>query len=297
MAEIAAELVRLRVDVIFATGTAPALAAKQATSVIPIVFPFAGDPIGSGLVTSLARPGGNITGMSNQATDLAAKRIELLREIVPHLHRLAVLANAGYPAAALEKSEVEAAARTLGLEVVPFEVRESNNIAPAFETMKGKAEALFLVGDPLMTANRTRVTSLALAARLPTIYVHSEYVDAGGLMSYGANFPDLFRRSAEVMDKILRGTKPGDIPVEQPTKFELAINLKTAKALGLEVPPIAARPRRRGDRMIAPRVHHAARRRGGVAGHSARAANRACTANWSSARGKPGFEYPFGDRV
>ena len=155
LAEIAAELVRLRVDVIFATGTAPALAAKQATSVIPIVFPFAGDPIGSGLVTSLARPGGNITGMSNQATDLAAKRIELLREIVPHLHRLAVLANAGYPAAALEKSEVEAAARTLGLEVVPFEVRESNNIAPAFEAVKGKAEALFLVGDPLMTANRT----------------------------------------------------------------------------------------------------------------------------------------------
>ena len=250
LAEIAAELVRLRVDVIFATGTAPALAAKQATSVIPIVFPFAGDPIGSGLVTSLARPGGNITGMSNQATDLAAKRIELLREIVPHLHRLAVLANAGYPAAALEKSEVEAAARTLSLEVVPFEVRESNNIAPAFETMKGKAEALFLVGDPLMTANRTRVTSLALAARLPTIYVHSEYVDAGGLMSYGANFPDLFRRSAEVMDKILRGTKPGDIPVEQPTKFELAINLKTAKALGLEVPAVVARPRRRGDRMI-----------------------------------------------
>ena len=237
LAEIAAELVRLRVDVIFATGTAPALAAKQATSVIPIVFPFAGDPIGSGLVTSLARPGGNITGMSNQATDLAAKRIELLREIVPHLHRLAVLANAGYPAAALEKSEVEAAARTLGLEVVPFEVRESNNIAPAFEAVKGKAEALFLVGDPLMTANRTRVTSLALAARLPTIYVHSEYVDAGGLMSYGANFPDLFRRSAEVVDKILRGTKPGDIPVEQPTKFEFVINLKAAKAISLEVPP------------------------------------------------------------
>ena len=274
MAEIAAELVRLRVDVIIATGTAPALAAKQATSAIPIVFPFAGDPIGSGLVTSLARPGGNITGMSNQATDLAAKRIELLREIVPHLHRLAVLANAGYPAAALEKSEVETAARTLGLEVVPFEVRESNNIAPAFEAVKGKAEALFLVGDPLMTANRTRVTSLALAARLPTIYVHSEYVDAGGLMSYGANFPDLFRRSAEVMDKILRGTKPGDIPVEQPTKFELVINLKTAKALGLEIPADPARPRRRGDRMRPPRVHHAARRRGGVWPLAARAQQR-----------------------
>jgi ABC-type uncharacterized transport system substrate-binding protein len=237
LSEIAAEFVRLGVDVIFATGTAPALAAKQATSMIPIVFPFAGDPIGTGLVASLARPGGNVTGMSNQATDLAAKRIELLREIVPHLHRLAVLANAGYPAAALEKGEVAAAARTLDLEVVSFEIRESHHIAPAFDAVKGKAEALFLVGDPLMTANRTRVTSLALAARLPTIYVHREYVDAGGLISYGANFPDLFRRAAEVVDKILRGTKPGDIPVEQPTKFELAINLKTANALGLDVPP------------------------------------------------------------
>jgi ABC-type uncharacterized transport system substrate-binding protein len=237
LAEIAAEFVRLGVDVIFATGTAPALAAKQATSMIPIVFPFAGDPIGTGLVASLARPGGNVTGMSNQATELAAKRIELLREIVPHLGRLAVLANAGYPAAAQEKVEVAAAARTLHLEVVSFEIRESNDIAPAFEAVKGKAEALFLVGDPLMTANRLRVTSLALAARLPTIYVHREYVDAGGLISYGPNFPDMFRRAAEVVDKILRGTKPRDIPVEQPTKFELAINLKTANALGLDVPP------------------------------------------------------------
>jgi putative ABC transport system substrate-binding protein len=175
--------------------------------------------------------------MSNQATDLAAKRIELLREIVPHLGRLAVLANAGYPAAAQEKVEVAAAARTLHLEVVSFQIRESNDIAPAFEAVKGKAEALFLVGDPLMTANRIQVTSLALTARLPTIYVHREYVDAGGLISYGPNFPDMFRRAAEVVDKILRGTKPGDIPVEQPTKFELAINLKTANALGLDVPP------------------------------------------------------------
>jgi putative ABC transport system substrate-binding protein len=236
LAEIAAEFVRLGVDVVFATGTAPALAAKKATSVIPIVFPFAGDPVGTGLVASLARPGGNVTGMSNQATDLAAKRIELLREIVPHLRRLAVVANAGYPAAALEKSEVEAAARALDLEVAAFEVRESKDIAPAFEALKGKADALFLVGDPLMTANRIQVTSLALAARLPTIYVHREYVDAGGLASYGPNFPDLFRRAAEVVDKILRGAKPGDIPVEQPTKFELVINLTTAKALGLSIP-------------------------------------------------------------
>jgi ABC-type uncharacterized transport system substrate-binding protein len=237
LTEIAAEFVRLGVDVVFATGTAPALAAKQATSVIPIVFPFAGDPVGSGLVAGLTRPGGNVTGMSNQATDLAGKRIELLRELVPHLRRLAVVANAGYPAAGLEKREVEEAARTLGLKVVTFEVRETKDIKAAFEALMGKAEALFLVGDPLMTANRVGVTALALAARLPTIYVHREYVDAGGLISYGANFADLFRRAAEVVDKILRGTKPGDIPVEQPTKFELVFNLSTAKALGLTVPP------------------------------------------------------------
>jgi putative ABC transport system substrate-binding protein len=237
LAEIATEFVHLGVDVIFATGTAPALAAKQVTSVIPIVFPFAGDPVGTGLVASLARPGGNVTGMSNQATDLAAKRIELLRELVSHLRRLAVLANGSYPAATMEKSEVETAARTLGLEVFAAEVRESKDIPPAFEEVKSKADALFLVGDPLMTANRGQVTSLALATRLPTIYVHREYVEAGGLVSYGANFSDLFRRAADVVDKILRGAKPSDIPVEQPTKFELAINLKTAKALGLEVPP------------------------------------------------------------
>jgi ABC-type uncharacterized transport system substrate-binding protein len=237
LAEIAAEFVRLDVDVILATGTAPAFAAKQATSVIPIVFAFAGDPVGSGLVASLTKPGGNVTGMSNQATDLAGKRIELLHEIVPHLRRLAVMANVAYPAAALEMSEVQTAARVLGLEVTGFDIRESKDIAPVFEVLKSQAEALFLVGDPLMTANRTRVTALALTARLPTIYVHGEYVRAGGLVSYGANFPDLFRRAAEVVDKILRGTKPGDIPVEQPTKFELALNLKTANALGLEIPP------------------------------------------------------------
>ena len=237
LAEIAVEFVRLNVDVVLATGTAPAFAAKQATSAIPIVFAFAGDPVGTGLVASLARPGGNVTGMSNQATDLAAKRIELLREIVPRLRRLAVMANVAYPAAALEMGEVQAAASTLGVEVSAFDVRESKDLGPAFEALKSQAEALFLVGDPLMTANRTRVTALALAAQVPTIYVHGEYVSAGGLISYGANFSDLFRRAAEVVDKILRGTKPADIPVEQPTKFDLVINLKTAKALRLDVPP------------------------------------------------------------
>jgi putative tryptophan/tyrosine transport system substrate-binding protein len=237
LAEIAAEFVRLNVNVVLATGTAPAFAAKQATSVIPIVFAFAGDPVGSGLVASLPRPGGNVTGMSNQATDLAAKRIELLREIVPRLRRLAIMANVAYPAAVLEKAEVQAAASTLGIEVSTFDVREGKDIALAFEAMKSQAEALFLVGDPLMTAHRTQIAALAFAALVPTIYEHGEYVAAGGLISYGANFPNLFRRAAELVDKILRGTKPADIAVEQPTKFDLVINLKTAKALGIEVSP------------------------------------------------------------
>jgi putative tryptophan/tyrosine transport system substrate-binding protein len=237
LAEIAAEFARLRVDVILATGTAPALVAKRATAVIPVVFAFAGDPLGTGLVASLTRPGGNITGLSNQAADVDGKRIELLREIVPHLRLLGVLANADYPAAVLEISEVQTAARTLGLDVVTSEVRGAKDIEPAFEALKNKADALFLVGDPLMSSNRIRINTLALANRLPTIYVQREYVDAGGLMSYGANFPDLFRRAAELVDKILHGAKPADIPVEQPTKFELVINLTTAKALGLTIPP------------------------------------------------------------
>jgi putative ABC transport system substrate-binding protein len=234
-AEIAAEFVRLKVDVVVAAGTAPALAAKQATSVIPIVFAFAGDPVGTGLVASLTRPGGNVTGLSNQATDLIGKRIELLREIVPNFRRLAILANAEYPAAVLELGEVQAAARTLGLEVTAFKIRGPQEIAPTFEALKNHAEALVLVGDPLMSSNRIRIITLALAARLPAIYVQREYVDAGGLISYGANFPDLFRRTAEMVDKILRGAKAADIPVEQPTKFELIINLTTAKVLGLKI--------------------------------------------------------------
>jgi putative tryptophan/tyrosine transport system substrate-binding protein len=236
LAEIAAEFVRLRVDVILATGTAPALVAKRATAVIPVVFAFAGDPLGTGLVASLTRPGGNITGLSNQAADLDGKRIELLREIVPHLRLLGVLANADYPAAVLEISEVQTAARTLGLDVVTSEIRGAKDIEPAFEALKNKADALFLVGDPLMSSNRIRINTLALATRLPTIYVQRD-VDAGGLISYGANFPGLFRRAAELVDKILHGAKPADIPVEQPTKFELVINLTTARALRLDIPP------------------------------------------------------------
>ena len=236
IAEIAAEFVRLKVDVIVTTATAVPTV-KQATSVIPIVFALGTDPLGSGLVASLARPGGNVTGLSIQQSDIAGKRLELLREVVPGLRRLAIMGNVGYPKAVLEMGEVQAAARTLGLEVAPLEIRRAEDIAPAFEALKGSADALYVVGDALVHANRTRIITFALSARLPTIFNNRDYVEAGGLMSYGPNFSDLFRRAADLVDKILRGTKPGDIPVEQPTKFDLVINLTTAKALGLEVPP------------------------------------------------------------
>jgi putative ABC transport system substrate-binding protein len=235
--EIAADLVRLRVDIIVVTSTAAALACKQATAVIPIVFPLTGDPLGTGLVASLARPGGNVTGLSNQAADLAAKRLEILREVAPGLRRLAILANAEYPGRISEIADIQAAARTLGLDVASFEIRRAEDIAPVFDTaLKERAEALYVVGDTFMNRNRVRISTLATNARLPTIYVAREYVEAGGLMSYGANIPHLFRRAAELVDKILRGAKPSDIPVEQPTRFDLVINLKTARALGLVVP-------------------------------------------------------------
>jgi putative ABC transport system substrate-binding protein len=234
--EIAAEFVRLKVDVIVAPGGAT-LAAKEATSVIPIVFAAASDPVGGGLVASLARPGGNVTGLSLQATDLTGKRFELLREVLPSLRRLAVIANAGYAAAVLEMREVQAAAHTLGLEVATPEIRRAEDIAPAFELLKGRAEALYVCGDQLMITNRIRIITPALAARLPTIFPVREFVEAGGLMSYGANYPDLFRRTADYVDKILRGAKPADLPVEQPTRFDLVISLITARALDITVPP------------------------------------------------------------
>jgi putative tryptophan/tyrosine transport system substrate-binding protein len=234
-AEIATEFVRLKVDVIV-TNSIGAAASKQATAVIPIVFAIAPDPVGSGLVTSLARPGGNVTGLSIQATDLAGKRLELLREVVPRLGRLAIMADVGNPQVVLEMGEVQAAARTLGLEVTPLEIRRAEDIAPAFEALKGQADALYIAGDALTGASRNRILTLALGARLPTIWATRDYVQAGGLMSYGPNFPALFRGAAELVDKFLRGTKPSDIPVEQPTKFDLVINLKTAKALGLTIP-------------------------------------------------------------
>jgi putative tryptophan/tyrosine transport system substrate-binding protein len=234
-AEIAAEFARLKVDVIVTAGPAT-LAAKRATTVIPIVFALATDPIGIGLVASLARPGGNVTGLSQQQSDSAGKRLELLRQVVPALRQLAVMANVGNPTAALEIAGVQAAAHTLGLQVATSEIRRAEDIAPAFDALKGRVEALYVVGDPLVVTHRIRINTLAAAARIPTMHGAREYVQAGGLMSYGANYPDLFRRAADYVDKILRGTKPADIPVEQPTRFDLVINLTTAKALGLTIP-------------------------------------------------------------
>jgi ABC-type uncharacterized transport system substrate-binding protein len=236
-AEFAAEFVRLKVDVIVTYATPTIIALKQVTSVIPVVFAGAADPVGTGLVASLARPGGNATGVSLQTTDIAGKRLELLREIVPGLRRLAIMANAGSTNAVMEMGEAQAAARTLGLDVVPLEIRRGEDIAPAFAALKGRADALYVALDPIMNAHRVRINTLALGARLPTLLPFRAFVEAGGLMSYGPNQPDVFRRAADYVDKILRGAKPGDIPVEQPTRFDLVINLTTAKALGLEVPP------------------------------------------------------------
>jgi putative ABC transport system substrate-binding protein len=236
VSEIAAEFVRIKIDVIVTVATPPTLAAKQATAVIPIVFAAVSDPVGTGLVASLARPGGNVTGLANQLSDTASKRLELLREVVPGLRRLAIMANVGNPASVLEMGEAQATARMLGLEVTTSEIRRAKDIAPAFKALRERADALYLCPDPLMNTNRTGINILAVGARLPTMYGLREYVEAGGLMSYGPNLPDQFRRVADIVDKILRGAKPGDIPVEQPTRFDLVINLTTANALGLEIP-------------------------------------------------------------
>jgi len=234
--QIAAEFVRLKVDVIVTSGTPQVLATKQATSVVPIVFARVGDPVANGLVASLARPGGNVTGLSVQTDELAGKRIEILREVVPSLRRVAILANVGNPFSVVELGEAQAAARTLNLEFDTLEIRRAEDITHAFEAIKGRAEALYVCPDGLLDANKIRINTLALGARLPTMHGYREYVEAAGLMSYGANLPDLYRRSADYVDKILRGANPGDMPVEQPTKFDLIINLTTAKALSLTIP-------------------------------------------------------------
>jgi putative ABC transport system substrate-binding protein len=234
-AEIAAEFVRLKVDVIVTVGSAVPIV-KQATSTIPIVFAVGIDPVGSGLVATLAKPGGNVTGLSIQANELAGKRLELLREVVPPLHRLAILFNADNTQPVLEMGETQAEARRLGLEVAIRAIRRAEDIPAAFQDLKTKADAIYVAVDQLIVANRTPILAAALGERLPTIFSTRDFVKAGGLMSYGPNYSDLFRHSADYVDKILRGTKPGDIPVEQPTKFELVINLATAKALGLTIP-------------------------------------------------------------
>jgi putative ABC transport system substrate-binding protein len=208
---------------------------KQATSVIPIVFTIANDPVGSGLVTSLSRPGGNATGLSQLAADLGGKRVEILREVVPSLRRLAILYNAGNAVTASEMRQVQEAAGTLGLAVVNSEIRRADDITAVVEGLKDRADAIYIQTDPLMNTNRVRISTLALEARLPTLGGIREYVEAGALMSYGPSFPDLFRRAADYVDKILRGAKPADLPVEQPTKFDLIFNLTTAKVLGLKV--------------------------------------------------------------
>ena len=236
VAEIVAEFVRLKVDVIVTHSNPLVLAAKQATSTIPIVFGAAGDPVSTGLVASLARPGGNITGLSLQQTDTAGKRLELLREVVPGFRRLAIMVNVGNAGAMLELSDVQTKACALGIPFVTAEIRRVADIAPAFEALKDRAETLYVCNDPFLNANATQINTLAIAMRLPTIFNFRENVEAGGLVSYGANVPDLFRRAADDVDKILRGAKPGDIPVEQPTKFELVFNLTTAKALRIDIP-------------------------------------------------------------
>jgi putative ABC transport system substrate-binding protein len=237
MAEITAEFLRLKVDLIVTYGSQAVVAAKQATSVVPIVFALPGDPVRTGLVASLAHPGGNATGLSSQTSELAGKRLELLREIVPGLRRLAIMANIDNPGSVMDMHAVQTAAHTLGLDAALFEIRKSEDIASAFNAFKNSFDGLYIPPDALINTNRIRINTLALAARLPTMYGSREYVEAGGLLSYGPNFPDQFRRAADYVDKILHGTKPGNIPVEQPTKFDLIINLTTAKALGLEIPP------------------------------------------------------------
>jgi putative tryptophan/tyrosine transport system substrate-binding protein len=234
-AEIASEFVRLKVDLIFTTGAAIS-AAKQATSSIPLVFAVMGDPVGAGVVASLARRGGKVTGISVMAPDLGGKRLGLLHEVVPNFHRLGVLANVAYRPAASEMKEVQAKAGTLGMKVVTIEIQPGQDITAAIAALNGVVDALYAAPDPLVNGSAAQINTSALAARLPTMWAIRESVAAGGLMAYGPSYSEQFRRGAEYVDKILRGANPSDLPVEQPTKFDLVINLKTAKALGVVIP-------------------------------------------------------------
>jgi putative ABC transport system substrate-binding protein len=237
LADAAAELVRLNVDVIVTTGSTAVFAAKQATSTIPIVM-TTGDPLATGIITSLARPGGNITGLTNIAIDLAGKRLELLKETVPKLTRVRVLFNPADPSSAGSLKETRAAARELGIQVQSLEVRSPSDFETAIKAPSGgRVNALIIVQNALINAHRARVVELAIKNRLPTMFGEAAHVESGGLMSYAPNSLDLFRRAATYLDKILKGAKPADLPVEQPTKFEFVINLKTAKQIGLTIPP------------------------------------------------------------
>jgi putative tryptophan/tyrosine transport system substrate-binding protein len=233
--EVAGEFVQLKVDVIV-TGGAAIPAAMQATSTIPIVFALAVDAIREGIITNLARPGGNVTGLSALSSETASKRLQILSEGIPGLRRLAVLGNTGHAGAADEMREVQTAAKALGVEIDKLEIRRAEDIATAFERLTSGAQALYVCPDPLVNSNRVRIGILALGLRLPTMFGFREYIHPAGLMSYGPNIPDLFRRAGEYVDKILRGAKAGELPVEQPMKFELVVNLTVAKALGLKLP-------------------------------------------------------------
>jgi putative ABC transport system substrate-binding protein len=238
--ELATDLVRLKVDIIVVTGGSPQTrAAKNATKTIPIVMTGAGlDPVEAGLVESLARPGGNITGITNVSLGLGGKRVELLKEAVPKLARVAVLYESANPASVTELKAVQTAAHAMGLTVRSWEVRGTDDLDRVIVTMsKGHPDGLYVTGGPLTTANGKRIADLLVKSRLPSMYIRSEFVDAGGLMSYGADVADGYRRVAYYVDRILKGAKPADLPVEQPTKFELVINLKTAKQIGLTIPP------------------------------------------------------------
>ncbi len=246
--DFAAELVRLKVDVIVASVTPDALAAQKATKAIPIVVVAAGDPVAMRLVESMARPGGNITGLSPMSIELAGKRLEVLKEIVPRLSRVAVLWNPQNLSSPFAWKEIQLSAQKLELQIHSLEVRNTDDFAKAFEdASRARAGALFIVPDPVITPNVKRIAGLAAKARLPSIFHISEYADVGGLVTYGPDRADLFRRAATFVDKILKGAKPGDLPIEQPTKFELVVNLKTAKALGITIPQSV---RFRADRVI-----------------------------------------------
>jgi putative ABC transport system substrate-binding protein len=246
--DLAADLVRLKVDVIVASDNADALVAQKATRTIPIVMASAGDPVATGLVESLARPGGNVTGLSQMTVEMVGKRLELLREMVPKLSRVAVLWNPQGAAATLNWKEIQLPARQMGVQLHSLEVRSPDDFDQALEdATRARADALFIIADPVVVTNLKRIADLAAKSRLPSIFQLSEFADAGGLVAYGPDLADMFRRAATFVDKVLKGAKPGDLPIEQPTKVELVVNLKTAKALGITVPQSV---RLRADRVI-----------------------------------------------